>query len=448
MERAAEPEDFLFLDDDVCLQEMAEDEDIDLYNEETFGLDIETAGDLTDELYLLCEALETRSPERDLSSISGDEVPPDSETETEHEPAAEAVEKSQPGPVEPAERADQARAGAVREKREWKLLDEAVGRLNDSLAAQELEDPAVMKACHGKPTLESLDSAIVDSEICTSWGGLSISQVLDRAVQRVMEKTAMFDLRRAPLGFVPSHVPRGYPQSPAMKRPSLGQPAMSPCHRLLQMPPGRVPPIPFRPMSPSIAGSKMMQMRFGSPTPNTSFYSPSASLLETFRFPGYVTQLHPQHRRLLKQRQQQMRSPSKKECEERPESYASLMTKEEKAWVIKLQMMQLQSENPHLDDYYYQEFFRKLELKLTDEELGERTKREPQNWSPLTYRRRGATRLWFTSRGPWDRWPSRPATAPGEPSMPFMLRLWRWFVARLRWTRPVSRGRRSCPGGL
>lgn len=30
------------------------------------------------------------------------------------------------------------------------------------------------------------------------------------------------------------------------------------------------------------------------------------------------------------------------------------MTRKEKAWVIKVQMVQLQSENPHLDDYYYQ----------------------------------------------------------------------------------------------
>ena len=30
------------------------------------------------------------------------------------------------------------------------------------------------------------------------------------------------------------------------------------------------------------------------------------------------------------------------------------MTRKEKDWVIKVQMVQLQSENPHLDDYYYQ----------------------------------------------------------------------------------------------
>ncbi len=34
--------------------------------------------------------------------------------------------------------------------------------------------------------------------------------------------------------------------------------------------------------------------------------------------------------------------------------YSQIMTDKEKEWIIRLQMIQLQSENPHLDDYYYQ----------------------------------------------------------------------------------------------
>lgn len=34
--------------------------------------------------------------------------------------------------------------------------------------------------------------------------------------------------------------------------------------------------------------------------------------------------------------------------------YSALMTSLEKDWVIKVQMLQLQSENPQRDDYYYQ----------------------------------------------------------------------------------------------
>uniref|UniRef100_A0A674JPM0 PAT1 homolog 2 n=1 Tax=Terrapene triunguis TaxID=2587831 RepID=A0A674JPM0_9SAUR len=54
------------------------------------------------------------------------------------------------------------------------------------------------------------------------------------------------------------------------------------------------------------------------------------------------------------------------------------MTRKEKDWVIKVQMMQLQSENPHLDDYYYQAYYHRLERKQAEEELlGGRNKQEP-----------------------------------------------------------------------
>jgi len=34
--------------------------------------------------------------------------------------------------------------------------------------------------------------------------------------------------------------------------------------------------------------------------------------------------------------------------------YANIMTQREKEWVIKIQMMALQSDRPEIDDYYYQ----------------------------------------------------------------------------------------------
>lgn len=34
--------------------------------------------------------------------------------------------------------------------------------------------------------------------------------------------------------------------------------------------------------------------------------------------------------------------------------YSNLMSQKEKEWVTKIQMMQLQSTDPYLDDYYYQ----------------------------------------------------------------------------------------------
>lgn len=100
--------------------------------------------------------------------------------------------------------------------------------------------------------------------------------------------------------------------------------------------------------------------------------------------PSHLTQLHPQHQRILTQRQQQggtvqryggpgglgsaprglwvltagcglprdSVSP-KKLWSPKADPYAGLMTCKEKDWVVKVEMIQLQSENMD-DDYYYQ----------------------------------------------------------------------------------------------
>ncbi|XP_075387367.1 protein PAT1 homolog 2 [Tenrec ecaudatus] len=53
------------------------------------------------------------------------------------------------------------------------------------------------------------------------------------------------------------------------------------------------------------------------------------------------------------------------------------MTGKEKEWVIKVQMVQLQSETPCLDDYYYQEYYQKVEKQQAAEELlGQRSRVE------------------------------------------------------------------------
>lgn len=35
------------------------------------------------------------------------------------------------------------------------------------------------------------------------------------------------------------------------------------------------------------------------------------------------------------------------------DEYAGLMTQKEKDWIIKIQLLQLNTDNPYLDDYYY-----------------------------------------------------------------------------------------------
>uniref|UniRef100_A0A2K6UZJ6 PAT1 homolog 2 n=1 Tax=Saimiri boliviensis boliviensis TaxID=39432 RepID=A0A2K6UZJ6_SAIBB len=130
-------------------------------------------------------------------------------------------------------------------------------------------------------------------------------------------------------------------------------------------------PIPFWPTFPR-ASSPARQFGPRLAPPDPSLF---CSLLTSWptRF-SHLTQLHPQHQRILQQQQQQQHSqtpspPAKKPWSQQPDPYANLMTRKEKDWVIKVQMVQLQSAKPHLDDYYYQEYYRKLEKKQADEEL-------------------------------------------------------------------------------
>uniref|UniRef100_F1N6C5 PAT1 homolog 2 n=1 Tax=Bos taurus TaxID=9913 RepID=F1N6C5_BOVIN len=138
-------------------------------------------------------------------------------------------------------------------------------------------------------------------------------------------------------------------------------------------------PLPFRPSLPS-AGSAARHFGPQLPAPDPSLLcSPPTSWPLRLSLPSHLTQLHPQHQRILKQQQQQgrPRSPPAKKWPQQPDSYANLMTQKEKDWVVRVQMVQLQSENPRLDDYYYQEYYQKLEKKQADEELlGQRSRFE------------------------------------------------------------------------
>ncbi|XP_006883263.1 PREDICTED: spatacsin [Elephantulus edwardii] len=126
------------------------------------------------------------------------------------------------------------------------------------------------------------------------------------------------------------------------------------------------------PSQPTLRNTSSPVRQFGPqlPSPDPSlFYSPPSSL--SFRF-SHLTQLHPRHQRILQQQplpHDQMSAPTKKPWSRQPDPYANFMTGKEKEWVIKVQMVQLQSETPRLDDYYYQEYFQKLEKQQEDEEL-------------------------------------------------------------------------------
>ncbi|XP_033918429.1 protein PAT1 homolog 1 isoform X2 [Melopsittacus undulatus] len=135
------------------------------------------------------------------------------------------------------------------------------------------------------------------------------------------------------------------------------------------------PPPPSQLQHPPGPGSHLQSLR-----PQPQMFRPD------------TTHLHPQHRRLLHQRQQQSRSQhrslngsvgdrgghrSSHQEQMRKDPYANLMLQREKDWVSKIQMMQLQSTDPYLDDYYYQNYFQKLEkLSAAEEVHGDGPKKE------------------------------------------------------------------------
>ncbi|XP_032758211.1 LOW QUALITY PROTEIN: protein PAT1 homolog 2 [Rattus rattus] len=109
------------------------------------------------------------------------------------------------------------------------------------------------------------------------------------------------------------------------------------------------------------------------------FCSPLTPWPPKLRLPSHLTQLHPQHQKILQQQQQRRsqtarRVPGQKPRSRESDAYANLMTRKEKDWVIRVQMVQLQSENPRLDDYYYQKYYQKLEKR--HELLGQRNRAE------------------------------------------------------------------------
>ncbi|XP_043959213.1 protein PAT1 homolog 2 isoform X12 [Gambusia affinis] len=279
----SDAEDDAGMDCELLQAMTEEDEDINVFNEETFGMDLDPHG--------------TTESSAD-GAVSFEEPPPSPPLRPDPKPPSPPRQKPlHPARVSPWQRGQRSR---------WRG---GLGR------GQMFEDPAVIRIVEGRPSLMSLDSAIVDCG------------------HAVFRNTSVDDTG----GFM--------------------------------FPPNRSCPSTPRPLAP-----KTMQLRFGANSPRPSpFYSPSTNPVQMFSsFPGPVTQLHPQHKRLLSQKQRLFH----RKCEGW-DPYSNLMTDKEKEWIIRLQMIQLQSENPYLEDYYYQEYYRRLEAKMAEEELGIRSKKEP-----------------------------------------------------------------------
>ncbi|KAM6951160.1 protein PAT1 homolog 2 [Aplochiton taeniatus] len=274
----------------VFLQEMAEeDEEIDIHNSETFGMDLDAEENYGD-------------PTNSFLQFGGE--PP-------HGPPAPPLSP----PLSPISPPLPRHCPLLRPQGPPGFRGRDRGPLGGQSRSNLFDDPAVMRTVEGRPSLKSLDSAIVDCGLVSSWNNMGPNTT-----------------------------------------EALHSPSKHSC-----------------PSTPQSLTPKMMQLRFGANSPRPSpIYSPSNNPVQRFRYPGPVTQLHPQHRRLLSQRRQISQRKS-----ESWDPYCNIMTAKEKEWITKLQMIQLQAENPYLEDYYYQEYYRRMEAKLVEEELGIKNKREP-----------------------------------------------------------------------
>ncbi|XP_034623595.1 protein PAT1 homolog 1 isoform X3 [Trachemys scripta elegans] len=414
------------LDEDAFQTLGEEDEDIDQFNDDTFG-----AGAIDDDW------------------------------QEAHERLAELEDK----PATARELED----GAVSD--EMDLLghheENLAERLSKLVIENELEDPAIMQAVQTQPPMQQpggLNSSIWDgSAVLRRIRGPLLTQEMpsvsvleyampqrppqgqederdlsERALPRRSSSPVIGSppVRAVPIGTPPKQaaVPNFNQQilcpkpvhirAPMQQRyPSPYSERMSP-NQLCNVPAGRMSPSqfarvsglvgsPLTSMNPKLLQGRVGQMMspasgfrafFGAPPPSAPPPSQQqqhppcpGSHLQNLRphpqmFRPDTTHLHPQHRRLLHQRQQQNRNQhrslngsagdraghrSSQQEQLRKDPYANLMLQREKDWVSKIQMMQLQSTDPYLDDFYYQNYFQKLEKVSAAEEMhGDGPKKE------------------------------------------------------------------------
>ncbi|KAM9773271.1 protein PAT1 homolog 2 isoform 1-T1 [Syngnathus typhle] len=353
----------------MLLQAMAEDdEEINIHNDETFGMDVDAQ-------------VTPNGPKNTLLDFG--DLPPLPTTPPPPDPKP-SLPPSLPSPPIRAPHYCRGRG---------KKRGLGLGHL--------FEDPAVMKVVEGRPSLKSMDSAIVDcgNVMChhENWMEPSYRKT-SRVSELIRQDSAIVCVIEGRGG---QHLTSRFQDPVSSFRGRSGQeqwgayPKRQFCPRgPLQMPMMPGPPFSCRPLTqmqqynqtefgypknqprhstPLSLTPKMMQLRFGPESPRLSpFYSTLSSPVQHFRYPDPVTQLHPHHQRILNQKQHTFQRKTYNS-----DPYCNLMTAKEKEWIIRLQMIQLQSENPYLEDYYYQEYYRRMEAKMAEEELGLKSKRVP-----------------------------------------------------------------------
>ncbi|NXE17233.1 PATL1 protein, partial [Lophotis ruficrista] len=281
--------------------------------------------------------------------------------------------------------------------------DTLAERLTRLVIDSELEDPAVMRAVQTRmPAAQpgGLNSSIWDSSaVLRRIRGPLLAQempsvsVLDYALpqrppqpreeERDPSERALPRRSSSPvIGSPPVRaVPIGTPPKQAAV-PNFNQQILCPKPVHIRAPMQQRYPAPYgERMSPNQLCNVPNSSLLGHPFPHS--VSPVLTHLQRAQLLGgaqvkkFPFSLPSRHRNLNGSAGERGGQRSSHQEQIRKDPYANLMLQREKDWVAKIQMMQLQSTDPYLDDYYYQNYFQKLEKLAAAEEVhGDGPKRE------------------------------------------------------------------------
>ncbi|XP_048338001.1 protein PAT1 homolog 2 [Sphaerodactylus townsendi] len=403
-------EDYFMSDEEILLDKTPEDDEIDLYNNMTF-----TSSAYQDE-----SEVKTLAADSEEAPVNGFEEPAAPGEEAgpsemaEEQLMLEDVSEDESRHSEP-QLADE--AAEETEEEEMETAEQEEDHTSEEAEEQnDLGDPAVIRAVRGRFAFEPReDSAVLERRIASSLPDYTSDFLVNHfeaaskpdwwnsALRRASTRSVMEGFYRGPITGTPwtslfpalaGNLHRR--RFCAIQPGSCGRTLKPSSQRFMRpqspmMPGSMRSPYPFTPprrtrrvfslnrtsgyTSPSV---RPLFPNINSPTWSLSrsfdplLFSPSANSQQKFSLPSAMTQLHPLHQRILTQRQKRGRERRIPCMDPQPpemDPYAALMTTLEKDWVIKVQMMQLQSESPQRDDYYYQEYYRKLEHKKAQKEL-------------------------------------------------------------------------------
>nr|XP_056722049.1 protein PAT1 homolog 2 [Euleptes europaea] len=413
-------EDYFMAEEELLLDKTAEEDDIDLYNNLTF----------TSSAYLEESQAKSLAADPEEAPVNGVEEPVAVGGEagcsepTEEPLMLEDVSEDESHHSEPP-LADEATEEMGEEEMDVAEQEEEERPSEETEEQNDLGDPAVMRAVRGRFALEREDSAVLDGRIASSlpeyttdylvrmdhWSdpdnhfeAASKSDLWNSALRRASSRSVMEAPDRASSTL--SHSGRDflvpllqaiYRDACALERSAFRGRTLKPSSQRFMRPQSPMMPGSMRspyPFTPPRRTRRVFSLNrtsgYASPSFRPSFpnissptwplsrsldpllFSPSASSPQKFSLPSAMTQLHPLHQRILTQRQQrggERRIHCVEPLPPETDPYGALMTTLEKDWVIKVQMMQLQSENPQKDDYYYQEYYHKLEHKQVQKGL-------------------------------------------------------------------------------